>query len=161
MLKKLCIIVVALSALLAGVWVANYNRSDFTTLSGEKGQWSDGQGQWLVINYFAEWCAPCLKEIPQLNQFNQQTADSDVRLIAISWDNLGQTELQQIADKYAMEFELAYQVNPDNLPFVKPAQLPATFILSPQGKVVKKLLGEQTAELLTQHIEQLKVKYPH
>ena len=159
MLKKLCIAVVAVGALLAGVWTANSSRNDFTTLSGENYQWRDMQGKWLVINYFAEWCAPCLKEVPELNRFNQQSTGSDVQLIAISWDNLSQAKLQAIAKQYAMEFELAYQVNPQTLPVTKPAQLPATFILSPQGKVVKKLLGEQTAESLTAEIEQLKRQY--
>ncbi len=158
MLKKLIFVIVAIGAMSAGIWVSHTNKAELTLLSGQQYQWQDFNGQWLVVNYFAQWCAPCLKEIPELNLFDQQVKNTDTRLIAISWDNLSQSQLQQIADQYAIEFDLVYQVEPDSLPFVKPAQLPATFIVSPQGKVLKTLMGEQTALSLQQQIAQLKNK---
>ncbi|MDN4504188.1 TlpA disulfide reductase family protein [Alteromonadaceae bacterium BrNp21-10] len=154
MSKKL-LTLTAIGALIAGILIANWLRSDFKTLAGESHRWQDFQGDWVVVNYFAEWCAPCLKEVPELNQFNQQIAGRNMHLFAVSWDALSNTELTVIQQRYAMQFSLLSSQPPPQMPFAKPAQLPATFILSPKGELVKTLLGEQTSESLLQQLQTL------
>ena len=156
MSKKLLTAALAITALFAGVWIASLLRVDFKTLDGQGYRWSSLQGDWVVVNYFAEWCAPCLKEVPELNAFNQQIATQNIRLFAVSWDDLSHKELTTIKQRYDMQFDLLALEPEPKMPFSKPSQLPVSYILSPQGQLVKTLKGEQTSETLLRHIAQLK-----
>ena len=42
------------------------------------------KGQWVVINYWARWCKPCVKEIPELNKLNQQ--HTDITVLGVNYD---------------------------------------------------------------------------
>lgn len=140
-----------------GVWAFHVNQHDFKTLDGQSHSWSDYKGQWVVVNYFAEWCAPCLKEIPELNAFaDYASSANNVSLFAISYDSLSPEALQKLKDQYNMEFALIDSREPQMLNPM-PKNLPATFIISPAGEVKKRLLGEQTNESLQQIIAALEV----
>ena len=47
---------------------------DFEYADGAAGRYSDWRGHWVFINYWAEWCAPCRYEIPQLNALSKARA---------------------------------------------------------------------------------------
>ena len=47
------------------------------------------RGQWLYVNYWAEWCAPCLEEIPELNAFHR--ADNGAEVLGINFDQVDST----------------------------------------------------------------------
>lgn len=148
MIKNVLIVVIALVALSAGVFAYKSSQFDFETLEGKKVSWGELQGEWVVVNYFAEWCAPCLKEIPELNAFAEYTTNrKDVSFYALSYDLLSEQELRGLQEKYEMTFPLVKTQVPV-MPNARPKSLPATFIISPEGKVVKQLLGEQTNEKL-------------
>ena len=115
---------------------------DFHTDSAGAMRWHDLQGRYVLVNYFAEWCAPCLKELPELNAFHQQHADQ-VTLLGISFDPLDNQQLQQLRERYQIEFPLIQLQPAPNLPFAMPKMLPATYVISPDGKVSGPLLGEQ------------------
>nr|WP_136252249.1 TlpA disulfide reductase family protein [Ningiella ruwaisensis] len=129
-----------------GYIVFQSQQYDFTTLDGRKHKHSDYHGQYLVVNYFAEWCAPCLKEVPELSRFNQ-IKPYNTQLFAISYDNLTDEKLKAIKEKYNMQFDLINKIDKP-FPFDKPEFLPATYILNPDGSLKGQLFGEQTAENL-------------
>lgn len=148
MIKHIMIAVAATLALAAGVYSYQNAQFDFQTIQGDKVRWQELEGQWVVVNYFAEWCAPCLKEIPELNNFAEFAGkQNDLSFFAASYDLLSEADLVSLQQKYAMTFPLIKTQYPV-MPNERPKQLPATFIISPEGKVVKQLLGEQTDEKL-------------
>ncbi|MEH6636515.1 MAG: TlpA disulfide reductase family protein, partial [Halioglobus sp.] len=54
------------------------------------------RGQWVVINYWAQWCKPCIKEIPELNELDQQYAK--ITVVGVNYDDAsGQDLAQQVA----------------------------------------------------------------
>ncbi|MDM7860777.1 TlpA disulfide reductase family protein [Alteromonas sp. ASW11-36] len=155
-MQKLFIGIVAILALLCGVFFHASQQFDFVTLDGKKYQWQDFGGELTVVNYFAEWCAPCLKEVPELNAFNQWAAQQEnVRLFAVSYDDLADEKLREIQQKYNMEFALLLPSQTKLIPIDKPAYLPATYVIMPDGTTSPPLLGEQTADKLIATIEQL------
>src|SRR3546814_7187463 len=52
------------------------------------------EGQWLVINYWAEWCAPCRTEIPELNALDKQLKSQSASVLGVNFDGLRGSELR-------------------------------------------------------------------
>ena len=101
----------------------------------------------LVINYWAEWCKPCIAEIPELNRFAQAEAQRAV-VIGVNFDNKQSAELETAIQKANMAFPVTI-TKPDSL-FTLPeiSGLPTTLILDEHGVLKKQLLGPQTYESL-------------
>ncbi len=155
--KKLAFALLCILAASAGGYLSFSvnNPEDFETLEGNEYRWSDLQGQFLVVNYFAEWCAPCLKEIPELNKFQQYANNNDkVSLFAVSFDELTIEQLNVLIDKYQIDFAVMKKP-PLSAPFAAPKSLPSTYIISPTGELIKQLQGEQSSESLQNIIERL------
>lgn len=156
-MQKWIIVVFSVAALVAGISFYQSQQYDFETIDGESHKWQAMQGQWVVVNYFAEWCAPCLKEVPELNAFYHQSTNSEnVTLFAVSYDPLPATKLIEIRDKYNMKFPLLNPEKTKYIPIDKPQYLPATYVIDPSGNISKPLLGEQTSASLMQAVNQLK-----
>ena len=67
---RLCRIGILLALLpLAGCQNHEFEKSDGTVL-----QWESLRGHWVLVNYWAEWCKPCLEEIPELNSIDTASA---------------------------------------------------------------------------------------
>lgn len=156
-MQRWIIVVFSIAALIAGITLYQSQQYDFETIDGEKYQWESMEGQWIVVNYFAEWCAPCLKEVPELNTFYHQYANNnDIALFAVSYDPLSKSKLIEIREQYNMEFPLLNPEKTNFIPIETPQYLPATFVISPTGEISKPLLGEQTSESLNSALNHLK-----
>ncbi|MFC3121780.1 TlpA family protein disulfide reductase [Agaribacter flavus] len=143
---KALYIVAAIASILFGAYFYKTNQYDFKTLDDQKFSLASLKGDYVLINYFAEWCAPCLREIPELSAFNRIKGDN-VKLFAMSYDQLSRDKLQELKNKYEMDFPLITDIK-TSLPFEAPKYLPATFVINPDGSVAGQLLGEQTVESL-------------
>ena len=107
---------------------------------------ADLRGQWIVINYWAKWCKPCIKEIPELNELDQQY--SQVTVLGVNYDGATGEELAtQLAD-LGVEFAMLAEDPASSLNLPRPVVLPTTIILDPAGKHSQTLLGPQTTESL-------------
>ncbi|MFC3095631.1 TlpA family protein disulfide reductase [Alteromonas sediminis] len=150
--------VLPLLALIMGLSVYvlfNINTAyDAETVSGEKIVWQQKKGKWLVVNFFAQWCAPCLREIPELNRFNQGVSEN-TEVYMVSFDALDKATLQRIIEQYTIEVPVIVTNTETALPVAYPAGLPATYIISPNGQIKEEILGEVKADqlnaLLSQH----------
>ena len=144
--------VIGLTSLSLGVAYQLNTRYDFSTLDGSTYQFKELQGKWVVINYFAEWCAPCLREIPELNEFKKLTdSKQNAVLFGISYDAMQDHELTLLAEKYNIAFSLINNIE-TNLPFETPQYLPATYLIRPDGTLAGQLLGEQNSKSLSEAI---------
>lgn len=108
---------------------------------------SQFKGNWVVLNYWAAWCESCRKEIPQLNAFYKQEP-KQVALIGVNYDGIPVSGLKTVVNKLDIKYPVL-ATNPAKhfkLPTI-PA-LPVTFIINPQGKIVKTLYGPNTVKKL-------------
>ncbi len=104
-------------------------------------------GQWVVINYWAPWCKPCIEEIPQLNALDR-TYDQ-VTVLGVNYDGADGEELALQRQTLGVEF--ASVTDPSaQLGTPRPVVLPTTLILDPQGELAATLVGPQTLESLAQ-----------
>ena len=105
------------------------------------------RGQWVVINYWAEWCKPCLEEIPELNKLD--SAYPAVTVVGINYDGATGEELAQQAQKLDIQFALWEQDPSSELGVARPAVLPTTIVVNPEGEIATTLIGPQDFEALS------------
>lgn len=131
------------------------SQSDFLTLDGKEHKLNDYLGKWVIINFWAEWCAPCLEEIPELNSLHQQREKHNLVIIGVSYDPLEIKELHSIVKKWDIQYPIMSTKPSPILPFGLPKTLPGNYIINPEGEVVAKLSGTQTKEKLIGYIAEL------
>jgi thiol-disulfide isomerase/thioredoxin len=103
--------------------------------------------KWLVINYWAKWCEPCLKEFSVFNEFSKKYADKII-VVGINYDKLPVDEQRKIAINYAIQYPLLAQDLGQTYHLTPPTVLPTTYLISPKGDKIKTLIGPQTQESL-------------
>lgn len=106
------------------------------------------KGKWVVINYWAAWCESCLREIPELNHFYQHLPNKNILFYGVNYDQLPLTELKAVMNQMNLNFPVLLE-DPRDLWHLRGIDfLPMTFIINPEGKVVKKIVGGSTEAML-------------
>lgn len=119
---------------------------------GSSASWKQWQGKWLVINYWAEWCAPCRKEIPELNRFHRDGEDSGVVVLGVNFDGLRGDDLTNLIGTMKIEFPVLLEDPGPRWDQAPPSVLPSTLIVNPQGQLQTVLVGPQTYESLARAV---------
>ena len=121
---------------------------DFVDTDGNGYRYSDIQGKWQVINYWATWCAPCIREIPELIRLDEN--NDNVVVFGVNFDAPEGEEIARQIEKMGITFPV-YQEDPHvHLGIQMPEVLPTTVLIDPEGKVAEVLVGPQTeASLLS------------
>lgn len=105
------------------------------------------RGRWVFINYWAEWCAPCREEIPELNAFAAAHPDR-VRVLSVNFDGSAGEQLDAQIEALGIAFPTLL-ADPRTALGVPPAQgLPETLVIDPQGRLQRVLPGPQTRATL-------------
>lgn len=115
---------------------------------GSASSWDELQGHWLVINYWAEWCAPCRKEIPELNELHADGADAGVVVLGVNFDGLRGESLSKLVAEMDIRFPVLVEDPGPRWERSPPSVLPSTLIIDPQGNLNDVLVGPQTYESL-------------
>lgn len=105
-------------------------------------QW---HGQWLVVNYWAEWCAPCRHEIPELNALNERT---DVQVVGVNFDGIRGAKLQEVTVAMDVTFPTLVADPGPRYGVGRPKVLPMTLVIAPDGSLHSELPGPQTRQTL-------------
>jgi thiol-disulfide isomerase/thioredoxin len=106
------------------------------------------RGQVLLVNLWATWCAPCLREIPDLLELEADLSDRGFRLIGISLDDPGsEDKIREFRDEWFPAFRTFHTADEDWYPLVGlldanwSSILPTSFVLDRDGNVVETLTG--------------------
>lgn len=110
------------------------------------------RGQWVVINYWAQWCKPCIEEIPELNALD--AAHADIAVLGVNYDGATGEALASQIDALGVNFPTLAEDPAELLDQPRPSVLPTTFILDPGGRLVASLVGPQTEETLLARIRE-------
>ncbi|HAI59672.1 MAG TPA: thioredoxin [Xanthomonadaceae bacterium] len=117
---------------------------------------AEHRGGWAVVNFWATWCAPCLKEIPDLNALDARRADLVV--IGLAYEEITPEAMRAFyVDKVRPEYPVSI-IDPFAPPadFDTPRGLPFTVLIDPQGAVVHQFLGPVTGAEIEAKISALK-----
>ena len=102
------------------------------------------RGQWVVVNFWATWCAPCLKEIPDLNALDAKR--EDLIVIGLAYEEITPEAMRAFyGEKVKPEYPVAIvDVYSPPADFDTPRGLPFTVLVAPDGSVGHKFLGPVT-----------------
>ena len=107
----------------------------------------DFSNEWLVVNYWASWCKPCIKEIPELNKLHQSR--KEITVIGVNYDGLSGEELAIESSKLGINFPNLSSDPSSALETNRPIVLPTTMIVDKNLKLRDKLIGPQTLESIS------------
>ncbi len=128
---------------------------DLKDTTGQPQRLAELKGKWVVVNFWATWCAPCVKEIPDIAEFAKTQGDK-VRVIGIALDwvegdkatEADERKVKAFARKVGHNYALVLGNDAAEKFFGKAKGLPKTIVYSPDGKVAFEKTGPVTKELL-------------
>ncbi|HSJ09399.1 MAG TPA: TlpA disulfide reductase family protein [Longimicrobiales bacterium] len=154
--------IVAVMAVLSGlIWV---NRARFApldvgsrapdyeafTLDGDTVPLSSYRGNVVLLNVWATWCRPCVKEMPAMERLHQELKDQGLRVVAVSVDapsggfgDLGQPggDVRAFAEQLGLTFDILHDPSGRIQNTYQVHGLPSTFLIDREGRIQQKVLG--------------------
>ena len=106
-------------------------------LSGTPHQLSKYRGKWVIVNYWATWCSPCLEEVPELVALYDDRKGQDVVVLGVVFDYPSVEAVKRYVDDMLMSYPIVLG-NASVIQQIGSADvLPTTYLYSPQGKLLK------------------------
>jgi len=140
----------ALSLALTASW-AHAEGFQGTDTAGKTHTLAGYKGKWVLVNYWATWCPPCLAEIPDLVDLHDNKKNNLV-VIGVALDYRSP---KQVTD-FARSMTISYPVvlgTPEIVNQIGPVQgLPTTYLYNPEGKMVAQQVGPVTRESVEKYI---------
>lgn len=147
-----------LASLCLGGTLAHAEAMDFELpdIAGKKHRLSDYRGKWVVVNYWATWCPPCLTEIPELQDFHDSHANGDAVVLGINFEDIDPRTLQNFVEDYFISYPVLREMPGRSSVMGGIPGLPTTFVISPEGEILARQVGGVTAEMLDEFISERK-----
>ena len=121
-------------------------RNDIEVFNGPNTNINDLNGNWILINYWADWCAPCIKEIPELNDFASENIN--IKVYTFNFDELEIDDLKPIAKRFNIKVPSLVTHPRDVWGIATPPAVPATYFINPNGEIAVSLFRPQTKDSL-------------
>ena len=109
----------------------------FFDAQGNERDWQDYEGEYLLVNFWASWCSPCVVELPSLEKLKNRFSGKGVEVIAISLDrNKSMDQIKEFLKNrgignFAVYMDLDREV--ENNIFMR--GIPTTYLLGPKGNI--------------------------
>ena len=116
------------------------------------------EGNWRIVNYWSEWCAPSRIEIPMLNSLSEELADKNISIVGVNFDEDPREITLEIAEELGVSFPTLTMAQVEELALRPPDVMPTTYILTPENEVVTKLIGMQKKEDILKELVKLGIE---
>ncbi|MFV8570940.1 TlpA family protein disulfide reductase [Marinobacter sp. SBS5] len=133
----------AFLVLSVGLALSGCSKVELEKADGTLKSWDSYRGQWVLVNYWAEWCKPCLEEIPELNQLDKVP---DITVLGVNFDGVEGESLRDLGARMGIEYTMLANDPAPEFGWNIPVALPATFIVSPGGELIETRFGPQTED---------------
>lgn len=113
------------------------------TLDGGRFDLAAERGKWVIVNFWATWCSPCIKEMPDISAY--VAAHKNVVAIGLAYEDTEKAEVEAFAKAHPVSYPLAQlDVYAPPADFETPRGLPTTYLIAPDGSIAKKFTGPIT-----------------
>lgn len=147
--KRLYVLVLALAIPFAALAVD----MPLTDIHGNKANLKSYLGKWVVVNYWATWCPPCIVEMPELQSFHDDHVNTDAMVIGINTELIGDQQLKAFLDDYFITYPIVNSKPTQESELGLIPGLPTTFLVTPEGEVVARQVGPVTRDMIEQFIQ--------
>jgi thiol-disulfide isomerase/thioredoxin len=120
-------------------------------LDGQTHRLSDYRGRWVILNYWATWCPPCVEELPELAAF--QAANPQHQVLGINFEDIDPELVRRFGEEHGINFPVL-PTGPEPPTFTRLRGLPTTQIVNPAGKLVADHVGTVTRQMLEDFIQE-------
>ncbi|MGG0413917.1 redoxin domain-containing protein [Peribacillus simplex] len=142
----------ALGGLKIGAKAPNFS---LKTLDGKQVELSDYKGKKVMLNFWATWCPPCKKEMPDMEKYTQQAGD-DVVVLAVNIDP--ENDVQSFVDDNGITFTIPLDSqsakNPVNERY-KILSIPTTYFIDKEGVIRNKVISAMQLKDMERNINSM------
>ena len=133
LLTSLVMLLISLSSYMS------FAQEQFTLMDmkGATHQLDAYKGKWVIVNYWATWCPPCLEEIPDLVNLYDSRRNIDLMIIGVVFDYETRQEVATYVDDMLMSYPIVLGNNQVVKQIGTAEVLPTSYIYNPQGKLIK------------------------
>jgi thiol-disulfide isomerase/thioredoxin len=119
-------------------------------LDGSKLKLSDFKGKVLIIDFWATYCPPCVRQMPQLAELYKEYRNSGLEIVGLSGDQKSdQKKVEEFISKYGANYTIAYENDWVARAFLRGTEdesgmppIPQLFVISRDGRLVEHQIGE-------------------
>lgn len=105
-------------------------------VGGEKVSLSDYAGRWVLINFWATWCGPCVLEMPSLSSLAKKMQGKGFEVLAIHSGPTTELKIKEFAQKHNLDMTMAIDEDKSASASYGITSIPSTFIVNKKGDVV-------------------------
>jgi thiol-disulfide isomerase/thioredoxin len=128
--------------------------SAFTLTDSKGGVHSSAsyKGKWVLVNFWATWCPPCLEEIPDLIALHEKYRKTKLEVIGIAMDYQDPKQVLSFADSMFISYPIVLGDAKIAAQFGRLQGLPTSYLYNPEGKLVAYQVGALTKKSVEDYI---------